>query len=442
MRVLLIALLAAISYAQTEVECKGEDAPTVYLDFEHATMVSENLGGMGISGQPEEIYYAGVANLDGTNVNLRITTEDEYVCQSTAACRRYRSGALGTINMKGTSSMRLLFEFIDDNGAPIQIETLYMVWMDIDGPKEGTEEVYVENISSYIVHDETDLIVEEGTNPTSVRVRNSAIGGAANPSNLDQITDEQAKVMIIVQWKNVNSFETEFSISTWPNSGRYVLFTGATTSMSNLCRSCRQSGFCADGEYQNPDRICYDGDFSSGNPFDNCNAEYCLCTDSGLAFGDPIIWTFGGDCYDLNIDGRYLASSHKFDFDHDIFISIYNHYMRQIEVIHRDTGELMLSITNLGDVINNYPYYFNETWGECDIEEECLFFRQFKFDAQEFQYTVQIHNHKYDDPSLQLGESGIHLDIFPQPYHELVLENYNGFYFKNPIPNLSGMCRV
>ena len=64
--------------------------------------------------------------------------------------------------------------------------------------------------------------------------------------------------------------------------------------------------------------------------------------------------------------------------------------MRHIEVRHRNTGDLMLSINNLGDVINNYPYRFNETWGKCEIGTECVFFRQFKFDAQEFEYTVLL----------------------------------------------------
>jgi len=288
------SLLFATSRAQTEVECKGEDAPTVYLNFEDATVVHANLGGKGKSGQPEEIYYANIANLDGTNVNLRLTTEDasNYQCKSSGPCENPRAGQLGRINMVGSSNVVLLFEFVDDNGAPIQIETLYMIWMDIDSRRFRTEEVFVENISKYIVHEQTQLVIEDGTNPTSVRFYNSAVAGEVpNPQNLNDITDEQAKVMIIVQWKDVNSFEATFTLNTWASSDRFIIFSGATTSMNNFCRTCRQSGFCEYGEYQNPDRICYDADLSSGNPFDNCNADYCLCTDSGLAFGDPIIWT-------------------------------------------------------------------------------------------------------------------------------------------------------
>eukprot|EP00493_Phyllostaurus_siculus_P025584 UN25928 len=77
------------------------------------------------------------------------------------------------------------------------------------------------------------------------------------------------------------------------------------------------------------------------------------------AHGDPIIWTFHGDCYDLSADGTYLASSHAW-FDHNIFISVYNDFMREIQVVNRTTHELMLSINNLGDTINHdYPFHFS-----------------------------------------------------------------------------------
>merc|ERR550517_882934 len=72
--------------------------------------------------------------------------------------------------------------------------------------------------------------------------------------------------------------------------------------------------------------------------------------------GDPIVWTFNGEMYDLDVDGHYLASSHQTKFDHEVHISVYNHYMREIQVTNKETGDIMLSINNLGDVVNKgYP---------------------------------------------------------------------------------------
>jgi len=163
---------------------------------------------------------------------------------------------------------------------------------------------------------------------------------------------------------------------------------------------------------------------------------------SPQAFGDPIIWTFDGDCYDLNIDGTYLASSHKFKYNHDVYISIHNHYMRDIMVKNKETGKVMLEINNLGTVINNdYPYYFEERMVKCQVEDECdLFYKEYVFDAQQFEYVVQILPHSYDDVALAEGESGLHLDIYPHPYSGFKVENYNGLYMNNPIPNESGVC--
>merc|ERR1719447_120675 len=72
-------------------------------------------------------------------------------------------------------------------------------------------------------------------------------------------------------------------------------------------------------------------------------------TDLATSHGDPIIWTFKGECYDLNVDGTYLASSVPF-YDHDVYISVYNYYMRDISVVDKRTGRLLLSLNTLGDV--------------------------------------------------------------------------------------------
>jgi len=223
--------------------------------------------------------------------------------------------------------------------------------------------------------------------------------------------------------------------------------------------SCPQGGRCKGEIHCNFD-MSRSGTFPCGNSFRKCveggtvpqeatqnpTKEPTLepTLEPTMAFGDPIVWTFDGLCYDLNQDGFYLASSHtESRFDHDVYISVYNHYMREIQVVNSATGHIMLSINNLGDVINNYPYYFLEESKKCESEDECSFFyKQYSFDAQQFEYVVQIHPHAYDDPSLNKGETGVHLDIYPSPYGTVDFENYDGLFFKNPIPEVSGTCHA
>merc|ERR1712198_300203 len=99
--------------------------------------------------------------------------------------------------------------------------------------------------------------------------------------------------------------------------------------------------------------------------------------------------------------------------------------MREIQVVDKDTGNLMLSLNNLGEVINNsYPFFFTE----------------FVFDAQDFEFHVQILPHDYNDSALKEGESGVHLDIYPSPFfsnglyfHQERSKEYTGLYFHNPL---------
>jgi len=151
--------------------------------------------------------------------------------------------------------------------------------------------------------------------------------------------------------------------------------------------------------------------------------------------GDPIVWTFNGEMYDLDVDGHYLSSSHQTKFDHEVHISVYNHYMREIQVTNKETGDIMLSINNLGDVVNKaYPYYFKSDMKKCQYEDECdFFYKEYVFDAQEFEYVVQIHPHSYEDQALKEGETGLHIDVYPHAYPGYKFADYDGLYFSNPL---------
>jgi len=190
-----------------------------------------------------------------------------------------------------------------------------------------------------------------------------------------------------------------------------------------------------------------------------CNSEYWVCLDTSstaldptsnpieppTSHGDPIIWTFDNECYDLNKDGLYLASSHE-RYSHDVKIAVHNDYMREIQVTDKE-GNILLSINNLGDVLDNgFPYFFSREIKPCPREEkkQCPFtYEEFKFDAQQFQYTIQVLSHNYLDPALKDGESGIHLDIFPKPYDSFryFRDGYTGLYFENPLPEQLEYCR-
>jgi len=144
----------------------------------------------------------------------------------------------------------------------------------------------------------------------------------------------------------------------------------------------------------------------------------------------------------LHKDGLYLASSHP-DFDHDIKIAVYNYYIREIQITTKN-NRLVLSISSLGDIIDAWPYRFEHEQRACLSYKECGFILdQYVFDAQIFQYTVHLANHDYLDPALKQGDTGIHLDVFPEIYttQYFPVHEYEGVYFQNPFPEELAYCQ-
>jgi len=165
--------------------------------------------------------------------------------------------------------------------------------------------------------------------------------------------------------------------------------------------------------------------------------------------GDPIIWTFNGECYDLNKDGLYVATKST-RFSHTAYIGVYNDFMREFQLI-RDDGLVLLYINNLGEYDRqNYPWKsFSMKERDCKLngleEDECVgSFTEFSFDVQEFFYTIHILRHNYKDPALKEGELGYHLDVYLQPYsvYEKNKHTYSGLYFENPLPEELKYCPV
>ena len=63
-------------------------------------------------------------------------------------------------------------------------------------------------------------------------------------------------------------------------------------------------------------------------------------------------------------DGKYLASSHP-QFDHDVYVTIYNEFIRSIEVVSKE-GDLVLWISCNGEYdASKYQYAFEALDKEC-----------------------------------------------------------------------------
>jgi len=167
--------------------------------------------------------------------------------------------------------------------------------------------------------------------------------------------------------------------------------------------------------------------------------------DSASSHGDPIIHTFKGECYDLNKDGLYLASSHP-HWNHEIKVAVYNNFIREFQITTKD-DQILFSVNNLNEVTGSWAYGLKHIYRMCTpfSWKECEFsFNEYRFDAQIFMYGVQILFHDYLDPALQKGQRGVHLDIYPRLYdkHQQTFnaEDWDGIYFDNPLPQELAYC--
>jgi len=241
---------------------------------------------------------------------------------------------------------------------------------------------------------------------------------------------------------------------TFGTQKRTIEFAGYSEALAGPeCKTC-DTGFFQRGNtcpanmaIENRDRVCvYDPILLE----DKCSVDYCCdpgTTPRPTSHGDPIIWTFNDECYDLNKDGLYLATSHP-DFDHDVYIAVYNNYMREIQVVDRETEDILLAVNTLGEVFksDDFKFYYAHKTLDCpdDIKEtECNGqYEDFRFDAQSFRFAAMLLRHDYLDPALKEGELGYHFDIYPATYtsFEEKRDGYTGLYFENPLPEELEYC--
>jgi hypothetical protein len=294
-----------------------------------------------------------------------------------------------------------------------------------------------------------------------VTVRNiptSDNGNKPNPTRLDELTWTQASRAITANWvsekwlnQQYNSIAAGDSRSsfqiTMGTGKRTILFAGQAEAIISLCETCATSGVvCPNNQALKVRRICeISGHPSIADLADECNVQEC-CEPVPTTHGDPIVWTFNEECYDLNKDGLYSATKHP-HFDHEVKIAVYNNFMREVQVVNTQTGEILLSLDTTGTSMNNgFEYHFEEGMNECPKDmkrSECDGSYMFwEFDAQNFRYAVHLLRHNYQDDGLLEGELGYHLDIYPRPYKsfESTREEYTGLYFENPLPEELEYC--
>jgi len=375
------------------------------------------------------IYYSQVGYFGSQELSLLVTTSsDDYQCDKFNAggnhCDDVGDGPFGQINtFPGSTPLNFEFRFDDgtENGRQLLdsevFDRVIMTVFDIDSTSSKTprgEEVEFINPSfvcpggvvtdtsspPYNEDDIKDVNMLTYT-PGTGFVWNSNIGcyqslnanvGASflvsqavgcgdstlahisdeedpstcrlnNPTGLDTLSPLQLSMAVEAEFENVGNggIDVIVHVKKDQTSARNFWFAGASTAIGRTCCKDRFSLLDCIHGFTNGNLECGIGigEFDE----DLCTKDYC-CNDGPVIFADPIIHTFHGECYDLHKDGNWLASSHP-EFDHDVYVAVYNEYVRQVSITNKE-GDILLAINNFGEVLqNDFPYHVQKEIKSC-----------------------------------------------------------------------------
>jgi len=285
-----LILLFTVGYSQA---CKGDAYPTLGVDFSSADeKVNDDAD---ITNPAVGVWYRNVGSVNDEQVDLHVTAVGTTTILDTS---RTTSGDFGMVNLHGTLNVNFKFvTYNEDNEAvPVNLDVLYMTFLDLDGNKRvGAEQVRA-TANAYFAPTNTRLTITEEDNGDGTKTFHAKNwqGSADNPTDINNLNAQQRRVSITFRWDQVTNGEVnvEFIVAN-QGSARNIMFAGVSYSMLNLCLTCGQaaSGYtddgtrlmvdCGDEDVWNADELCYDGDTSDSAPGSKCGKteddNVCIC---------------------------------------------------------------------------------------------------------------------------------------------------------------------
>jgi len=232
--------------------------PSTFLDFKHATVTVNNLGGQGpmdAMGYPAEVRYGGIANTsDGTILDLVITSDEEYGYKASNVSKNGLNGDFGILNLfcgetHDESEVWLTFTLVKTGtNNPYQVNAFAFTVFDFD---TGLHEQQIEYIdigatapgfdavgtgyASYLVTPTTELeITEVPVDDDSARdvgwKRFSATKHgteADNPLTSQMSAREEKDKAVVFTFRKTSRWRMTLGIkATGFDSGRNFMFAG------------------------------------------------------------------------------------------------------------------------------------------------------------------------------------------------------------------------
>jgi hypothetical protein len=210
--------------------CHGHETG---LDFSFATLVHNNLGGLGPDTGVPELRFTNVTVVDNRSVDCVVTNTSEYIRKDNRA--PWFEGVLFAINVKDENSVDLKFQLIDhETGEPFMLDRFFFTMLDFDNNgKKVVEWVAADGFQAYYVTESTQVEVSQGLGNKHVFRAKKHGGLGDNPMHPFGLTRKQANRAVAFLFTYTSEFTVTLGVD-WNDyqsaiSGRNFLFAGMSS---------------------------------------------------------------------------------------------------------------------------------------------------------------------------------------------------------------------
>jgi len=192
------------------------------LDLASATVVSNNLGGIGPQKtDPHELRFRAGTSYSGVPFDLVIINLTEYTPGNIG--NNGKDGGFGRITMKCDTDARFRFSFVEQGSyKPVVQDEVHMATYDLDGGGTGgLETVSSIGYTGYVTDPNPNLLADLDNDQITFK----SIGKSwDNPSDPTVLTPDQRRNAIMFFYKGVSSFDVKFGIE-GGDKGRALFFS-------------------------------------------------------------------------------------------------------------------------------------------------------------------------------------------------------------------------
>jgi len=190
-------------------DCGCSRSAAAELDFASASVITNNLAGLGPSSGPSEIRYSSGVSSSGQLFDLVVTTIGDYTPKKTAA--NGIKGGFARINIAVNTSADFLFSIMEPGtNTPLVLSEIHMATFDLDGShKWGIESVSSKGYHGYVT-DANPNVEASLFSDGRVKFTGEGIGDILNPVDPNTLSNDQRRNSVMYFYKNVSSFEIGF----------------------------------------------------------------------------------------------------------------------------------------------------------------------------------------------------------------------------------------